>query len=53
MQEIVLVASSSYCFNARDLKEVNAYLEQGWSVKEVKMSSSNDSTTAIFVLQKE
>ena len=51
MEKVVIIGSvgdiSSY-----KAKEVNEYLDKGWTVKTIHTVGTNEYTTAIFVLEK-
>ena len=36
-----------------DMEVVNKYLDKGWTVKNIHTTTTNDTTTVIFVLEKE
>ena len=49
--EKVIVATGNYPLNTDDMREVNAYLARGWSVKSVTVQNSKNHMTAIYVLE--
>lgn len=49
--EKVVVAQGLNDLNSRDVKEVNELLSQGWTVKFVSTTATNDYVTAVFILQ--
>ena len=50
--EKVVVAHGYNCLEEEDMRDVNAFLEQGWAVKTVKTTSTEKHVTAVFVLEK-
>ena len=51
--EKVIACYSTSGLSSYDIKEVIKYLEQGWTVKSVTMTASEEYTNAVFVLEKQ
>ena len=50
--EKVIIVRCGYNFDGYQPKEVKTFLEIGWKVKSVTLSSDKESTYAVFVLEK-
>lgn len=50
--EKVVVAHGLNWLGQEDLSEVNTLLEEGWTVKTIKTTSTEKHVTAVFVLEK-
>ena len=46
MEKVVIIGSKY------DAEEVNKYLDQGWSVKNIHSATTSNETTIVFVLEK-
>ena len=60
MEKVVVVSGTELKSNRNtphgpsdDMGVVNKYLDKGWTVKNIHTATTNDTTTVIFVLEKE
>ena len=60
MEKVVVVSGTELKSNRNtsygpsdDMEVVNKYLDKGWTVKNIHTAATNDTTTVIFVLEKE
>lgn len=53
MEKVLIIPSTSY-FHRSDIEpEINQYLESGWTVKDLKMSTDGDIFVFAVVLKKD
>ena len=51
MEKVVIVGSIGN-LHSYDAKDVNEYLDKGWTVKSIHTTTNKEYMTAIFVLEK-